>query len=225
MQPLTYRSPTDDARVARTLNRIRQREAGFWLRSAAMLAIGLPLSLFGPFVVALFVYGILLRFHLGVWCDVAFFVLLVIMIPVFYIIEWRTRGDFLVNEMRAQGTTASDILTTGSRGEWEIRRRAAAVAGLIEIFLFAPRLTLDGVASMRKRIKLSDASMRRAAQIVSALQAQSGAIEGRDLREPAESPLEFYNVLRYLRLHDWIDISADGRRVWLLSAARLRLSK
>ena len=200
VKSLNYRTPADDARDNRLLLRLRQREAGFWLRVFTKLAIGLPLTLLAPLVVASFLSNILWRFGVAVEWGLLFFLSLIILIPLFFFIEWRTRGEFLAEEMRAQGTTPSELFNATSRGELQLRRSAAAAAGLIEIFLFAPRLILGAVVDIRQRIKLNDASMRRAAQILALLQSHQGGVEITVIRHPDESPLDVFKVTGYLRL-------------------------
>jgi hypothetical protein len=221
---LDYRTPANELRLRRIARAIRAREGVFWLKLAAMLAVGVVASFLGPIVVASIARKFLGALDVPISGAAAFQLSLLTVMPLLYWLELRTRGSFLSEELQAQGTTGEHLFSTSSFGEWEFRRTAVAYAVWIEVFLYGPRMTIDAVRQSSARIRLRNPAVHRAAEIVMLLATVDGGVSLGMLRG-VDDPDDLRRTLTYLRLHDWIDIGDHGRRAWLLSTARRRLPK
>ena len=194
------------------------------LKSVARLVVGVPLSFVGPWVVASFLWFILWRFGVrGVDWWVYFLGSCAVVIPLLYRLEWNTRGEWHTQEMRAQGTTTSDLMSASSYGEWQMRRDAAALAAWVEILLIPARMVLGAAARLRAERAVAGVDRGRAAQVLVALAASDKAVPVRQLLGAGESPEQLRRTLHYLALFDWADVSSDGHRAWILSEARRAL--
>src|SRR5438874_844485 len=87
----------------RKMRRARKYQAAAW----TMFAVGAPTLLIAPAMIAGFISGIELRFathwHVNWW--LSFLSACAALIPLLFLIEWRTRGRWYENELREQGTT------------------------------------------------------------------------------------------------------------------------
>ena len=226
MNSLAYRSTKDDARVNRILTRIRNRQAGFWFRILAKLALGIPLSFIGPALLACIINVSLLRARVHdppAWLTL-FWISCLIVIPILYLIEWYHHGDFFLDAARSQGITSGTYFTAFiSYSNWRYRNAEALGAFYTEILLFAPKQVFSAIADFRQRIDLTHDQMRRAAESVYDLSTCDTSLPIAQLHRPGESPESFRRILQYLQFHNWIDISKTGDRAWLLTTARKKL--
>ncbi|HEV8292128.1 MAG TPA: hypothetical protein VGP94_09395 [Tepidisphaeraceae bacterium] len=141
------------------------------------------------------------------------------MIPILFIIEIHSRGDFYMEEARyyhSPGETYSTSLTytTGGPSHTEVGM------AYLEVLLFAPRQILSALSDIRQRTPISSPELHRAAEIVLALHIADGGVPLEKLHRADESEEFFNRILRYLRFYDWADISKDGQRAWLCSDAK-----
>ena len=143
-------------------------------------------------------------------------------LPLLYWLELRTRGNFLTDELRAQGHSIEEGVRTLWSSRGELRQTGALYAMYVEIFLFGPRMTIDAVRRLTARLRVGRPPIPRAAEILMFLSIADGGVAVHGLSR-GESPEELRRTLTYLRLHDWIDVGDHGRRAWLLSTARRRL--
>src|SRR5437667_4992670 len=94
----------DSKRVSSIANALRRRAAGFWLRTFFKFLIGLPLSFIAPALLACIIYAVIIR--IDPKAQPNWLLLLgissALLIPIFYWLEWRTGGNYLVDEMRWQ---------------------------------------------------------------------------------------------------------------------------
>ncbi len=194
------------------------------LKAAGVLGIGAVSSFIGPAILAAFARMILFRFEYfgGPSWLLMFNLAWIILTPLLLFAEWRTRGQFLMDEMRAQGYGGD--LSTGSRGEWELRANTAFAAFFIEAMLFAPRLIISAVSQLRARSALGKVDLDRAAELLLRLLLTGESVETDSLRKPSESADSFRVALRFLHFYDWIDLGQKGDRVWMLTTARETLS-
>src|SRR5215510_11956925 len=104
MEPktLNYRTPRDDARIVHVETRLRNREAGFWIRIFVKLATGIPVLFLGPALVAIIVQG-LVFLSKTTWQPgyaACYGIACLIVIPILFLIEIRSRGEFYLNSAR-----------------------------------------------------------------------------------------------------------------------------
>src|SRR6266480_2837334 len=108
----------DSRRINSIANALRQRAAGFWLRTFLKFLIGIPLSFIAPALLACIIYAVIIRIDhkaqpnwLLLWAICS-----TLLVPLFYWLEWRTGGDYLVDEMRWQGTTVDHFYNSSAAG-------------------------------------------------------------------------------------------------------------
>jgi hypothetical protein len=200
--------------------RIRNVQGWFWFRITAKFAIGISLSFLGPAVIASIVHRFLGRTETGLLDWTSLFLFSCLLIPIVYYAEWRSRGNFFVDEMRAQGAGTDSSYIPASYGEFRLRQGAAVAALFTEILLLAPRLVFSALFDLRQRVELTYDELTRAAEIVLELYDVTNGIPVADLRRGSESPQSLRRIFQYLRFHDWIGVSKRGDNVWLLTTAR-----
>lgn len=219
--PLDYRRPgtgtLPNGRLARLL---RERESLFWIKISAMLIFGVALCFIGPAMLAMFARSVAMKNGTDANFAAWFAVGSVTIIPVLFLVEWRTRGKFFEQSIEANSFWLAG--PTSSYGIWEARQAAGSIL-IIEVLLAAPRMTLNAIGQFLRRKQLGDVSLHRAGEIVTILQQVDGRVGLRQLARKDETPVDFCRVLRYLTFYDWIDIAKDGKHVWLLSEARRTL--
>ena len=218
---LDYRPVTTPAR-SRILRLLRRRDTTHKAAAVLKLVVGVFVSFLAPLILASIICNAAWRVaRVDLSWALVFVFTSVVLIPLLYLLEHRTRGRFFEDEARAMaidhGAKAS------SHGEWMYRSDRAAWAFYIEVFLFAPRVTFEGLADLRSIRNLGAANMERAADLVELLLAGEGSFATAKLRQPLDNPRDFALVLNFLQFHDWIDISKDGKRVWLRTEAKRAL--
>jgi hypothetical protein len=220
------RSRIDPALLKRILTRLRNRQAGFWFRILAKLAVGIPLSFIGPALLACIINAALLRARVHdppAWITL-FWISCLIVIPILYFVEWYHHGDFFLDTARSQGITSGSYFTAFvSYSNWRYRNSEALGAFYTELLLFAPKQVFSAVADFRQRIDLTGDQMHRAAQVVADLSTSDTSLPIAQLHRSGESNESLRLILQYLQFHDWIDISKSGDRAWLLTTARKNL--
>lgn len=203
---------------------IARCEMLLWVKIGLMLAGGALLGLILPLGLAHFLYAIAMplagfrpldRLLLFATCLVCVNVLL-------FWLELRSRGEFLNDAIKGEGG-GSDYWRTSSRGEWEVKQYTWAWILYLEYLLTGPRLMVSAVRRWQERRSIGRVDIERAAQVVWTLQAHDGGISTTALLLNGEPMSRLRPVLRFLQLHDWIDLGDKGRRVWLLSEARKTL--
>jgi hypothetical protein len=95
-----------------------------------------------------------------------------------------------------------------------------AASGFVEIFLLGPRLLLDGLARLRRYWTLRDVALDTPAKIVAYLARFSGGVPATSEFDTDRPMIDYPSALHVLIAHDWIGVSADRQRMWLLSTAR-----
>jgi len=225
VQQLTYRSATEEERLNRILMRIRNIQGWFWFRITAKFSIGIALSFLGPALVASTFHSFLPRAGILQSLDwlTPFVLSCFILIPILYYAEWRTSGNFFLDEMRAQGAGTDSSYIPASYGEFRLRQGAAIAALYTEILLLAPRLVFSAMFDLRQRVELTYDELTRGAEIVLELSDATGGVSVANLRRAGESGKSLRRLFQYLRFHDWIGVSKLGDNVWLLTTARKRL--
>lgn len=209
------------------------RERLWTLKTAAMLSFGAPLSLIGPLVLATIFYVasvFLLGFEWYVRWTWYFGVLTAVCVPLLYRLELRTRGDYLGDVMRDTTIQGDEHrwLMPGVAGHFAALAHVSAnprvsSAGLVEVFLFGPRLVVGAVRQRRTIRRLRNVDRDRAATVLEAIIAAGGSADIVDLRAPGESDADMVPALGYLAVYQWIEVHSSGERVWLLEGPRRAL--
>ena len=79
---------------------------------------------------------------------------------------------------------------------------------------------MEAISGIRCRVRINSTQLHRASEIIARLWAMEGSIPTTNLRQGQETREELLHILRYLQFHDWIDLSKNADRAWLLSTAR-----
>ena len=215
---------------SRVLGALRGRERWLYVRAAAMLVMGAPLSLVGGLMLGSMFWFTALMF--GYWWPWWWFFagLTGITVPLLYGMELRRGRAFLgeaVREGDAKGSNACWVLGSvagadvAMLGALMVNPRATA-AGFVEVFLLGPRLVVGALRRLRAALALWGVDRRRAAEVLRVLLIEPrGCALGKVLRV-GETVGGMVGVLGYLAYYDWIGLSAACDRGWCLTETRER---
>lgn len=204
------------------IRRLLLRDRLFVVKAIAMFLCGIPLSVFGPFVISgIFWLAYLPWGRQPVAWEWFFWVAMILVVPSLYRLEWRSQGNYF--------SQAAREFTPGPRvrvGFGSVGVLAAAftnprpiVAGLVDIFLIGPRLVIGAWEKVRWRRLAKGVNRDRAGEILRTL-ATSGGIPPERLLAHGESQEQLARTLTYLLFFDCIGAAQDGSKVWLLSQAK-----
>ncbi|HUU85458.1 MAG TPA: hypothetical protein VM243_18315 [Phycisphaerae bacterium] len=215
------------------LLRLRHRERLFRVKVTAMVLFGLPLSLVGPFVLATIFWlagralGLLSwdRFW-GQWMWL-FLALVSIVIPLLYRLELRTAGGYLseaAKDFNPHGPTGAPFLPgsaayVGAVAAVVANPRAVS-AGIVEVFLFGPRLVVGACQQIRAARHLKQANVELAAAILAVLLARDTGIDTHRFLKTGQKLEHLLPTLAYLTFHRWIGVRDDWQQVYVYSASR-----
>ncbi len=144
----------------------------------------------------------------------------VVLIPLLFWTEIRTRGGYFED---AAGSFGGGADGARSYGEYRVDQAQAAVAFYTELLLSGPRFVLEGAGMRRRRGKVDEGLMMRAADVLRDLLSVGEGMTIGQLRREGEETEQLLAAIRYLEEHEWIGRSRDGKRVWLQTEGRLRL--
>lgn len=206
--------------TALCLSALRRRE---WARRGIIwskLLGGVGLSLAGPLAVAT-VLALMLRPFYDEWMNwgQGTAILWGLMVLGLYITEWHFRGGFF--EYHAMEYPDRPI----SYGEFEMMYNQASLVFWWELLLIAPRLVREGIEEWRRRRMLGRVNLPVAAGLMARLLSREQAMEVWNALRQDESVFQMHQSLAYLVLYDWIGVSRDGRRAWVASDARRKMTK
>lgn len=187
-----------------------RRERGWWWLAVGQVALGVWMTLAVPLGMSwVLELRILWRGGLGAtWGTGA--VVLGVAMAVAYLVEWRTRGEWLEGQLRDLATPSG--LDWGTDRFWRYERASGVF--VIEMFLWVPRMVFEGVARLRAAGKAGLADRRRAAEVLGALLQRGRGTEAATLRRSGEAAEIFGRVMGYLMLYEWVGMSEDEQRVW-----------
>lgn len=188
---------------------------------AGKLAIGLPLCLVGPLFVTMILKAVEIKWAAEVLPG--FFYLLaltsLVVVPLLFWLEHRSRGSFLSDAM--QGETSP--LQATSYGEYALGRERFGWIAWTEIALLGPRLCLEVLRSTAAEKPVGSHTRTVAAQIVVELLEAGEGLEVRRVLRPDGPVADVRPAIAYLVARDWIGLSRQRDRLWLLSQRRQRL--
>jgi hypothetical protein len=194
-----------------------RRERERWGVAAGQLALGLVMTVLLPLVMGGFwAMGVAWRVGAGGTGGMAVVVLLALM-AIAYVVEWRTRGEWLEGQLRdfAGGGGALDW---GTGRMWRYERASGAV--MLEMYLWVPRMVFEGAGRLRARARVRGADRARAAEVLGELLSRGRGEAVEALQQTGERAAGFGRVLGYLVLYEWVGVSEDGGRVWASSEGR-----
>lgn len=198
----------------------------------ARIVFGLPLCLVPPFVLGTifwFAYGNLF----DTWYSWQWFFLgtSAIALPLLFLLELRTRGDYLGDVARNPGFIApgSDLMVIAAHvgigplagiGASVVTSPRLASSGLTEIFLLGPRMIINGIRHLKHTHVLRTADRKRAAILVAQLLASTRSKPVAELCHKGETRADLLPVLCWLAIYGWIGVSEKSENVILFSESR-----
>lgn len=222
--PLEYRSPaTGTPRVQRLAHELKVAEALGGAAVATKLAVGVPLSLIGPFLIASFLFIIDRRVQADVLPGFGMTLLLAcaVVVPWLMWLERRSRGEFFLDAVRGETTP----LGASSYGEYELQSAKFGWYAWTEIALTGPRLLWEAIDSLRGHAPVDQGFRLVAAEVVVELLDAGEGLPLRKLVLPERPAAMAQRVVAYLVRCQWADVSSCKDRVWLTSPVRARLAR
>jgi hypothetical protein len=209
----------------RILLHLRGRDAMRWTLIAAKLILGALLTVLVP-AVTLFIFGLYpdspMRTGFSFWQLALFIAAIYLAVGLF--LGWRLDDSVLLDQVRylanSWGPLTTDQPFTQTSWDVEMQYEGGAVMLWIGVLVFGPRLVLEGAQELHARAKLRPLNKDRLVEVILALLPLDHGIPLAQLRRDDEDGQELAYALAFARLQDWIDVSKDGRHVWLLSDAR-----
>lgn len=205
---------------------LRRRDSRFLLKTYTQFALGIICSFFAPLVIVLFV----LVFCWG-WrarhCPWGWWFLggAIVTLPLLYRLELAAQGG-LLRDVTEQFNSAQfpkdeppSFKHVGAVGA-ALARTRTPVNGAIEFFLLGPRLVISALRKLRLRDLSKGTDPERMVSALNALFTLEGGAATEKMLGPDEPPQQLSKVLAYLLFFDWIGISNDGSKVWILTEAR-----
>jgi hypothetical protein len=195
---------------------VRRERQRFWL-AIGQLALGIGLTFILPMAISGLWFGNMWTRGLGTYQIVLLFCAVLMVIA--YIVEWRTRGEWLVNQLRSIGPVDMSWGT--------IRYRTFEFIGwalVMEVYLWVPRMTFEGVDRLRAIGAIARVDRSRAVEILQKLHAEGRGLPVAALGQAREDAAAFSRLLAYLVFYDWIGASEKGDRAWLSTGAKEALA-
>ena len=220
---IAYRSPVAGGdRAQRIQNELLTSESLGVAAAFGKLAVGIPLCLFGPLLIAVVAKAIEFKWGGGVMPGfmATWALATIVLVPLLMWLERRTRGEFLSQSVRGE----TSPLQASSYGEYQLQSTKFLGTAATELALLGPRLLWAFVDWVAQRPG-ADASIRATATgiVVELLESGQG-LPVHQLIRAGRAPEDVRQAIRYLLMRDWIGTSRQGDRVWLLTTVRERLS-
>lgn len=204
------------------------------LKHAALLVFGLPLCLVAPLIMGTIFWfsGWSLGLTTGVSWTVMFWITAAIFIPATISLEARSSGEFLTDTVRETGGMSDDRLAAYVVGLLAGLPRSAlalavnpraSMAGLIEIFLFGPRMILAVYRDLQAARRFGRIDRARAALLLADLARHASGVPPRQLLLAGESVNQLSSIIAWLAYHQWIGLAARADKLWLPSDVRQTL--
>ena len=226
---LTTAPVLPDRVKAKLLSRENRRR---YLSIAGIIA-GIPLLLPAPFIIACVVW-----FVLRTWTTVAlplntvFYLTALIIVPLSFLTELRTRGGFLnqafaeagpvtpVTGLEAAASAVAMGMGRPMTGALAMMNPRLSTAGITELMLTGPRWIISGVRGLRLDWRLRNFNRDRAAQMLTDLLALSSGTDPKKLAMPGETMDHLDPVLTYLVAFGWVGLTTTMDRVYVYSESR-----
>lgn len=211
--------PIDIALIERQM---RERDSMIWSRVGMKLAAGIPLSLAGPFVVALVLS--LEGYILG-WQFNYFTLWFILACGIWAVAAWKLLprapgGGRFANEMMRFVSVTPEQAPDLSFSDLSGREPREALRFILKTVLAGPQRLYEAWQVIQEYRTFGECRRQRAAQALQDLSRQPKGIPWSDLRQENETLPDLLAILGYLKAADWVDLSSDGTRIWMLSDAR-----
>jgi len=220
---LDYRTPgVGPHRVQAVAEMLARGEALGMAAAWGKLALGVFLTLIGPFLVTVIFRGGMYKRR---W-DVAppfvatFALVCLVVVPLLMWYERRTRGRFLEDEF----SEGMGYTRPSSYGEYEMQKMRFSYVMYVETALLGPRLLWHVYDWARGTPSVHQPVRTLAAEVaVELLDAGEGQPVKR-LVHSGRSQAQVQWAIKYLESRDWVGVSRGRDRVWLCTPVRERLT-
>lgn len=220
--------------VGRIAVLLKRRDRWLSLRLALHVVGGVPLTAIGPAVLAT-----ILWFAAGSVADVWlpwtrwFGLLSVVSVPLLMRLEARTNGQYLGDALRGTQpgidplTSLPMIIPAFGGVAWVpgLANPRGFFAGVMEYFLWGPRLLVGAFRQWRVRRRLGQIDLRRAARLVAELCSREKGIDLVAVPKGGEQLTDVLPVLNWLVFQGWIGVGDKVPRVYLYTEARAALGR
>ncbi|HVX85459.1 MAG TPA: hypothetical protein VH253_11815 [Phycisphaerae bacterium] len=191
---------------------VRRERQRLWL-AIGQLALGVGLTFILPMAFSGLWFANMWTSGIGTYQLALLFCAILMLIA--YFIEWRTRGEWLVNQLRSIGPLD---MTWGTTRYWGFE--AIGWALFMEIYLWVPRMTFEGIDRLRAIAAIARIDRPRAVEMIRKLGAQGHGVPAAALQNRGDDNAAFSRLLAYLSFYDWIGASEKGDRAWLSTDAK-----
>ena len=202
---------------------LKQRDSMLWSEVGLKVAAGLPLALAGPL---LFAVVLTLMGWANDWAYSYFIIWLLLGFALFGALAWKLMrrsesGDVFADDMMRLVSLQPEDATLDSKLEDMVGQEPHVALQILlgPLSRGAERL-YEAWQLMQARKQFGPAAEKRAAEAIRDLSTYPAGIPWLDLRNTDESVHELLHILGYLKASEWIGLSKDGQKIWLLSDAR-----
>ena len=197
------------------------REATMKLKIAALLAFGIPTLVLGPLMLGLLIEVVFLlwgRFLPWQWVFAGSFAFGLPLL--FWTAARHTPAYFddAIISMDPPQLAVAEVLGLSGLSAFAQNPEAAAI-GFTEIALWGPWQTLDALGKIRGMLRLKSVDRARAAEILATLKNIDHMEVSERSRRDGDAGANLA-ALAYLIWYDWVGVSKDSQKVWLLSDSR-----
>lgn len=206
----------DRVAIRAALRRAEQNRKGW---SAGKLVLGIAATLLTPLVLGSF--SMLLEGQVGLslladWS--AAIKWMIVLMAIAYVIEWQTRGKFMMKRLREFEQNDDRWLQVMTDGDaW----RYDDLEGQLfwDLMMFAPRVVFEALAEFREMRLVRNVDREEAAFIVGKLIEAGRGVDVDSLQRPGESAGALGAAIAYLQVYDLIGVGERSSHIWLLTEA------
>lgn len=219
-------SPTQDRIKAKLLSRENHRR---YLAIAGIIA-GLPLLLPAPFIFASVAWYVIRTWApQPIAFNTVLLVTAVIIVPLSFLTELRTRGGFL-NHAYAEASSdfalsAATLIMLRPLSIGIGPNPRLSTAGIAELMLIGPRWVLGGIRGLRLDWRMRKLDRDRPAKMLADLLALSSGTDPKKLAQPGETMDQLDATLAYLVTFGWVGLTVTMDRVYVYSESRETLTE
>ncbi len=174
------------------------------------LAGGIALSLLGPLFLTVLLWALAARFRWE-WMpsfSSLFWLSVLLLVPLLMSYQRRLEGTVFGN---------NPMESAGSYGEWEMNQQKGFWIVIAEFSLMGPAMLWSAYDAITGRAVKVGAPIVECAELIDTLIQAGEGVKIASLVRPDRSTEQLSAMLRYLEKNDWIGLSSDRRRVWVLS--------
>ncbi|MGN6366825.1 MAG: hypothetical protein ACTHN5_00910 [Phycisphaerae bacterium] len=146
-------------------------------------------------------------------------VVLLVLMGIAYIIEWRTRGGFVMQRLREIENSDGGWYEAITRDRaWRYDARGEVLWW--DLLLYAPRLVFEARSDLRQIWLVRNADREQASLVVQKLIETGRGVAVGALQRRGESEIAFATVIAYLMVYGIVGVGEKSSHVWLLTEAK-----